>query len=88
MKITLDIIEGLTEEEIGQLRQLLYDAFGEFVGVRGNDLDEPAGTLSYINKRYPEMEGTARERKIDEVMSRKQLARKLRRAAGNFKIEP
>jgi len=87
MKLVLDIPEGLTDEQRGQLRQLFYDALGEFVSVRGNDLDEPAGTLTYVNKRYPNLEGMQRERKIDEVMARKQLARKLRRAASGIKVE-
>lgn len=88
MKIVLDV-GNLTDEEQERVRQLLRDAFGEFSGARGDDgyLDEPAATLQYIRKRYPNLEGQARERKIDEVMLRKQLAKKLRRAADDVVIE-
>lgn len=88
MKIVLEIPGELTDEEREAIRQLLRDAFGEFISARDEGyLDEPASTLHYINKRYPQMQGLERERKIDEVMFRKQLARKLRRAADSVKIE-
>lgn len=85
-RIVLEVGE-LTEDERERLRYLLFDAFGEFIGVRGGDLDEPHDTIGYVDKRYPDLGSFARERKVDEVLFRKQLARKLRRAADSMKIE-
>lgn len=86
-RIVLDIEGELTSDERERLRYLLFDAFGEFIGVRGGDRDEPHDTLGYVNQRYPDMSMLERERKIDEVLFRKQLARKLRRAANRVRIE-
>ena len=87
-RVVFDVAGELTAEEIAGLRQLLYDALGEFVTARsGGDFNEPASTLTYVNKRYPEMAGMERERKIDSVMLRKQLARKLRGAASDVRVE-
>jgi hypothetical protein len=87
-RVILEIEAGLSSEEVEKLRQLLYDALGEFVTARGGHLDEPAGTLQYVNKRYPDMTGMAREHKIDEVMLRKRIARKLHLAASDVRVEP
>lgn len=86
-RIVLDVEGELTAEECEQLRQLFYDALGEFIGVRGGDLDEPHDTLGYVDKRYPDMPTNRRERKVDEVLFRKQLARRLRRAASFVRVE-
>lgn len=81
MKVALDVHGSLAPEEIHMVKQLLRDALGEFISARGgHELDEPAGTLGYVNKRYPDLQGMPREKKIDEVMARKQLARRLLRA--------
>lgn len=87
MKIVLDL-GLLSYEELCCVQLLLRDAFGEFNSARGDDgyLDEPAATLQYVSKRYPQMRGAERERKIDEVLLRKQLARKLRRAVDDVEV--
>lgn len=80
MKITLNVPANcpLSPDEIGQLRMLFRDALGEFIGARGGQgIEEPAASIMYVAKRYPQLEGQARERKIDEVMERKRLAQKL-----------
>lgn len=86
-RVILEVPAGLSQEEVNKLRQLLYDALGEFVSARGGHLDEPAGTLQYVNKRYPDMTGMMREHKIDEVMLRKRLARTLHLAASDVRVE-
>lgn len=81
MKVTLDVHGSLADDEINMVRQLLRDALGEFISARGgHELNEPANTLGYVNKCYPDLEGFQREQKIDEVMARKQLAKRLLRA--------
>lgn len=80
MKVVLNIPANcpLGPDEVGQLRQLLRDALGEFVDARGGrGIDEPAASIMYVTKRYPDLQGMQREKKIDEVMARKQLAQKL-----------
>lgn len=80
MKVTLNIPANcpLSPDEIGQLRQLLRDALGEFVDARGGrGIEEPAASILYVTKRYPDLEGYRRDQKIDEVMERKRLAQKL-----------
>lgn len=79
MKVTLNIPANcpLSPDEVGQLRMLLRDALGEFIGARGQGLEEPAASIQYVTKRYPDLQGHAREKKIDEVMERKRLAQKL-----------
>jgi hypothetical protein len=87
-RVTFEVASGLGPDEASLVQQILRDAIGEFISVRsGRDLDEPADTLTYVNKRYPELTGIARERKIDEVMLRKTIARKLRRAVDDVEIE-
>jgi Ribonuclease G/E len=87
-RVLLEIASGLSQEEIPYVQQILRDAIGEFISARSSsDLNAPADTLTYVNKRYPELTGIARERKIDEVMLRKAIARKLRRAVDDVEIE-
>lgn len=88
-RIVLHIDTGLAPEEVAHLKQILRDAFGEFIGARsgaGPD-NNFESALAYIAKRYPEMGVAERARKADEVMLRKAIARKLRRAADEVIIE-
>lgn len=81
----------LTSEEEAQLRQLFYDALGEFVSSRGGvSGDGPAAhlkdALNYIGSRYPGMPVAEQHRKAEQVMLRKRLARKLRAAASDVSV--
>jgi hypothetical protein len=77
-KIILTVTDGLTAQETEDLRYLLSDALGDFAAGR-NDAAE------YVDKRYP---GTdyypEREEKIQQVLRRVRLARKLHDAALSF----
>ena len=89
-RVVLDVEAGLTLEEAEQLRQLLYDAFGEFVSMRsgrGPDRDTIESAIEYVAKRYPEMGVVERARKAEQVMQRKTLARKLHLAASDVRVE-
>lgn len=90
--VALEILEGLDDVETACLRQLLYDAFGEFISVRSSMGGDPRSdddpytiesAISYVRKRYPDLGVVARQKKAEEVFARKRLAQKLRRAASN-----
>lgn len=90
-RIILDIAAGLAPEEVPLLKQLLFDALGEFVsarmGSRNEDPESFDSAVAYVMKRYPEMPVLERSRKADEVRLRKAIARKLRAAASNIRVE-
>lgn len=90
-RVILDVETGLSLEEVPLLKQLLHDALGEFVsarmGARNEDPDSLDSAVAYIMKRYPEMPVLERARKADEVRLRKAIARKLRAAASNVRVE-
>lgn len=81
----------LSQEEADQVKQLLFDALGEFVSARGGVTGEgPAAdlrdALKYVRERYPGLAVAEQQRKAEQVIRRKQLARKLRAAANNVKV--
>jgi len=86
--VILEVEDGLTPVEAEQLRQLLYDAFGEFISVRSGspEIDSLESAIAYVMKRYPDMGVAARAKKAEEVMARKQLARKLKIAASDVRV--
>jgi hypothetical protein len=94
-RIVLDVTMGISEEEVPYLRQIFYDAFGEFLTARSSrdedldseDPDADSGVAAYVARRYPELMGRARNRKIGEVLLRKAIARKLRLAASAVRVE-
>jgi hypothetical protein len=90
-RVTLDVATGLAPEEAEKLRQLLYDALGEFITARSghpaDDAEDVDSALAYVRKRYPDMPSMEQRRKADEVMLRKAIARKLRRAASDVRVE-
>ncbi len=83
-KIVLTVDEGLTQEEVDDLRYLLTDALGEFAARRTPARD-------YVEKRYVRTEADGvvvhtfgpkgTESKIEQVRRRCALARKLNLAA-------
>ena len=79
-KITITLPDTLSVEELGAVRYLLCDAFGEFYSNR-----YPAE--KYLAQRYPEGEGYKwlnRAEKLEQVQVRTNLAEKLRNVcAGN-----
>lgn len=87
-QVVLDVEAGLTLEEREQLRQLLYDAFGEFVSARSGspEVDTLESAIAYVSRRYPEMGVVERARKAEQVMHRKALARKLHVAASDVRV--
>jgi hypothetical protein len=90
MKVILNIPVAcpLSPDEVDRVRQLLRDALGEFVGARGgHGIEEPGATIQYVNKRYPDLRGYARDQKIDEVMERKRLAQKLLYGVDKLEVE-
>ena len=79
-KIILTVDEGLTEQEITDLRFLLSDALGEFAAAR-----TPA--KEYVKGRYPdEKEYYAYDGKLAQVERRNLLAEKLHNAALRFEV--
>lgn len=89
-RILLHVDTGLAPEEVDHLKQILRDAFGEFIGNRSGNGPESVSfdsAIAYVTKRYPEMGVAERARKADEVMLRKAIARKLRRAADEVIVD-
>jgi hypothetical protein len=95
-KIILEIESGLASEEAEFVKQLLRDAIGEFITARSgrgsdrrveNTPDPHDATVEYVRKRYPDLSVEAHLQKVDEVRARKAIARKLRRAVDDMKIE-
>jgi len=67
-------------------RQLLRDALGEFIGLRGGESlgegerakDEERALLRYVLERYPDMDERRQRQKAREVCKRKAVAALLR----------
>jgi len=81
-QVVLEIEAGLSEDELPFVKQLLADAIGEFISARSGTCDQDTldSAVAYVQKRYPEMGKCEQQRKADEVVLRKAIARKLRLA--------
>lgn len=80
MKIVLTVEEGLSQQEVDDLRYLLSDALGEFAARRTPARD-------YVENRYPGPDYYPdREEKIAQVARRCVLARKLHDASLGFEV--
>lgn len=77
-KIVLTVDDGLTAQEVDDLRYLLSDALGEFAARRTPARD-------YVENRYPGPDYYPdREEKVEQVRRRCAVARKLHNAALGF----
>lgn len=81
-KIVLTVEEGLSKQEIEDLRYLLTDALGEFAARRTPARD-------YVDGRYTTdtYAGAHRECKVQQVERRNALAKKMHDAALHFQTE-
>lgn len=82
-KIVLTVEEGLTKQEVEDLRYLLTDALGEFAARRTPARD-------YVENRYPGSDvypGALREKNVQQVERRNALAKKLHDVALHFEVE-
>lgn len=81
-KITLTVDDGLTAEEINDLRFMFTDAFGEFAARRTPARD-------YVESRYAGKDYLPdREEKVAQVRRRTALATKLYNAGFNVEVVP
>ncbi len=77
--VVLHVADGLSEEEVGRLRQLLCDALGEFETARG------PSTETYVRRRY-KLVGKQYDHKLAEVDARKALAARIKHAVNDFTV--